>query len=190
MDDFTKEELGRLFPIVIVPPNDKWADLFDKEKSIIVGTLGEQIALRVEHFGSTAVPHLAAKPTIDILVEIPSTSEVKDLITEKMTSAEYHFIWRTDCEPHYMMFVKGYSPDGIKEQTYHIHMAPKDHQLWDRLYFRDYLKHHPETAKEYEKLKYQLAEIHKYDREDYTNAKTEFITRVTELAKNESITIK
>jgi GrpB-like predicted nucleotidyltransferase (UPF0157 family) len=186
MNDLTKQELGQLFPIVIFPPNDNWADLFVKEKKIIIDTLGWHIALKVEHFGSTAVQNLAAKPTIDILVEIPSTEDFKSFVVEKTKSLDYHFIWRTDCGQPYMMFAKGYSPNGIKEQTYHIHMAPKGHPLWDRLYFRDYLKQHPEAAKKYEKLKYQLAEKYKYDREDYTNAKTEFITKVTELAKNEN----
>lgn len=186
LDKLTKQELGKLFPIVIVPPDKNWSNLFEKEKKVIIDTLGSHVALKVEHFGSTAVPNLAAKPTIDILVEIPSTEEFKNYIVDKMNSIDYHFIWRTDCGMPYMMFVKGYSINGIIEQTYHIHMAPKDHQLWDRLYFRDYLKQHPEIAKNYEELKYQLAAKHKYDREDYTNAKTEFITKVTELAKKET----
>jgi GrpB-like predicted nucleotidyltransferase (UPF0157 family) len=186
MDNLTKQELGKLFPIVIVPPNSNWVNLFEKEKKIIIDTLGEHIALKVEHFGSTSVPNLAAKPTIDILVEIPSTDDFKNFVVDKMKNIDYHFIWRTDCGQPYMMFVKGYSSNGIIEQTYHIHMAPKSHPLWDRLYFRDYLKQHPEIAKNYEEIKYQLAEKHKYDREDYTTAKTEFITKVTEIAKNEN----
>jgi GrpB-like predicted nucleotidyltransferase (UPF0157 family) len=186
MDDLTKQELGKLFPIVIVPPNKFWPILFEKEKKVIIDTLGQHIAKKVEHFGSTAVPNLAAKPTIDILVEIPSTNDLKSFITEKMKKIDYQFIWRTDCGQPYLMFVKGYSPNGIIEQTYHIHMAPQSHPLWDRLYFRDYLKQHPEIAKNYEELKCQLADKHKFDREDYTNGKTEFITKVTELAKNET----
>lgn len=190
MDDLTKQELGQLFPIVIVPPNDNWVDLYVKERKIIIDTLGGHIALKVEHFGSTAVPNLAAKPTIDILVEIPSTEDFKKFIVDKMEGIDYYFIWRTDCGQPYMMFVKGYSLNGIKEQTYHIHMAPKGHPLWDRLYFRDYLKQHPETAKKYQELKYRLAEKYKYDREEYTNAKSEFIKKVTELAKFENKTTK
>ncbi len=187
LDSLTKEELGRLFPIEIVPPNAKWAELFDKEKKIIIDALGKQTALKVEHFGSTAVTGLSAKPTIDILVEIKSTPDLKDLIIEKMKNIKYHFIWRTDFGPPYMMFVKGYTSSGTKGQTYHIHIVPKDHTLWDAIYFRDYLKQHTETAKEYEKLKYQLASKYKNDREAYTTAKTEFIIRVTELAKKEKI---
>jgi len=185
LDNLSKQELGQLFPIVIVPPNSNWANLFNKEKRIIIDTLGGHIALKVEHFGSTAVPNLAAKPTIDILVEIPSTEDLQSFITEKMKGKGYHFIWRTDCGQPYMMFVKGYSPNGVNKQTYHIHMAPKIHPLWDRLYFRDYLRQHPEIAKNYEELKYKLAVKYKYDREDYTNAKTDFITKVTEIAKKE-----
>ena len=179
----TKEEIGLLFPIEVVPPDEKWFEIFEKEKSLIMDTLGKQIALRIEHFGSTAVPNLAAKPTIDILIEIHSTEEFKVIMIEKMKTIKYDFIWRTDTPPPYMMFAKGYHSDGTKEQTYHIHVAPKDHPLWDRLFFRDYLKQNPDTAKDYEQLKFELAIKHKYDREEYTNAKTEFVTRITELAK-------
>ncbi len=180
----TKEEIGLLFPIEILPSDEKWLELFENEKILLAETLSNKVALRIEHFGSTAIPGLAAKPTIDILMEIDSTEKQKAFMIEKMKTIRYDFIWRTDTPPPYMMFAKGYRADGKKEQTYHIHAAPKDHPLWDRLYFRDYLKQNHEVAKEYEQLKIKLATKHKYDREDYTNAKTEFVTRITELAKN------
>ncbi|WP_367760317.1 GrpB family protein [Ammoniphilus sp. 3BR4] len=45
--------------------------------------------MRIEHIGSTAVPNLSAKPTIDILVEIPKASEVRNLIIDKMSQNKY-----------------------------------------------------------------------------------------------------
>lgn len=82
-----------------------------------------------------------------------------------------------------MIFVKGYGPDGEKSQTFHIHMGPKEHQIWDRLYFRDYLIEKPELAKRYEKLKLNLAKEYLYDRVGYRIAKTEFIQAITSEAK-------
>jgi GrpB-like predicted nucleotidyltransferase (UPF0157 family) len=86
-----------------------------------------------------------------------------------------------------MMFVKGYTPEGFKGQCYHIHMALQSHTgLWDRLYFRDYLIANPAVAKEYEALKLKLALKYRNDREDYTEGKSEFIRRITEIAINET----
>ncbi len=54
---------------------------------------------------------------------------------------------------------------------------------WDRLFFRDYLIGHPEVAKEYADLKLSLSQVYQEDRVAYTRAKTDFIVRVTEIAK-------
>ena len=56
--------------------------------------------------------------------------------------------------------------------------------LWnDRLVFRDYLRAHPETAREYARLKHDLASRFRDDREAYTEAKTGFVSTVLERAK-------
>jgi GrpB-like predicted nucleotidyltransferase (UPF0157 family) len=126
----SEEELGQLFPIEVVPYNENWKTLFQQEKKIISATLGNKVALRIEHFGSTAVKGLASKPTIDILIETPGlTDQLKTYIIERMKSIDYDFIWRNDKVP-YMMFAKGYTLQGIKGQTFHVHMADKKHALW------------------------------------------------------------
>lgn len=186
IDNLTIEELGHLFPIEIVPYDKKWSDFFLEEKKLIQRTLGERIALRIEHFGSTAVEGLAAKPTIDILIEIPKlTEELKTEIIKTMKGIGYHFIWRTDEQSPYMNFVKGYTLNGFEGNIFHIHMADKKHSLWDRIYFRDYLRKNTNIAKEYEKLKIEFADKYKFNREKYTNAKTDFVKRITEIAKKE-----
>lgn len=184
IEHLSKEELGSLFPVKIVPYNPEWIIRFRKEKKLLIETLGKEAALRIEHFGSTSVPGLASKPTIDILIEIPPlTEQLKEWIIKKMKSIGYDFIWRTDDAIPYMMFAKGYTSEGMKEQSFHVHMGEHTHSLWDRIYFRDYLRQNPDALKEYENLKFKLADKYKFDREGYTNAKKEFITRVTELAK-------
>lgn len=170
--NLTTEELGRLFPINIVAYDKKWKDIFLNEAKLIRQTLGQEIALRIEHFGSTAIEGLSAKPTVDILVEIPSlTDELKETIIQKMTQLGYNFIWRSDDQTPYMNFVKGYTIDGFKGQVFHIHMGDRTHCLWDRIYFRDYLLKNKDVANEYEQLKKLLADKHKFDREAYTKGK-------------------
>jgi GrpB-like predicted nucleotidyltransferase (UPF0157 family) len=105
ISDLSEEELGQLFPIEVVPYNENWKTLFQQEKKIISETLGIKVALRIEHFGSTAVKGLASKPTIDILIEIPDlTDQLKTCVIERMKSIDYDFIWMADDKVPYMMF--------------------------------------------------------------------------------------
>jgi GrpB-like predicted nucleotidyltransferase (UPF0157 family) len=177
----SREELGQLFPIIISEPKSHWPYLFLQEKDNIIGLLGKKIAIMVEHIGSTAVPNLPAKPTVDILVEIPNGNDVKTKIINMMTSNGYNYMHEQD---NHIMVVKGYTPEGIKGQSYHIHMGTKDHnELGDMLLFRDYLKSNISVADEYSKLKKNLASLHKHDREAYTKAKTTFIKKILAKAK-------
>ena len=140
-------------------------------------------ALSIEHIGSTAIPNILAKPTIDILLEIPDDKNIKDEITQKMKARDYYFLLRTDRQPPYLMFIKGISGDGLTGQTYHLHVAEKGHPIWDKVYFRDYLIERPELAREYESLKKKLAEKYRHNRDEYTEGKTEFVMQVTKEAK-------
>lgn len=187
LHEMTPEELGKLFPIQVVPYSEHWVELFKSESVLIRQTLESGIALKIEHFGSTAVEGLSAKPTIDILVEIPPLTEaLKEQIISKISTIGYQFIWRTDEKVPYMHFVKGYTPDGFRGDVFHIHMGDKNHALWDRIFFRDYLRQNRQVAAEYEILKKTLAKKYKYDREAYTNAKSDFVKRITTLAKTEA----
>jgi GrpB-like predicted nucleotidyltransferase (UPF0157 family) len=184
LHELSHEELGKLFPIKIEPSNPEWMNLFVEEKRNIEKILGTDIALRIEHFGSTAVPGLAAKPTIDILVEIPESMAVSGEIIGAMKFHDYDYILRNDSPPPYMMFLKGYTPHGFEGQCYHIHMGPAAHSgLWDRIFFRDYLRANEKAAKEYELLKTELAVRYTYNREKYTDGKAEFIAKTTRFAK-------
>ncbi len=102
-----------------------------------------------------------------------------------MNAIDYHFIWRTDEATPYMHFVKGYTIHGFKGNIFHIHMGEKDHALWDRIYFRDYVRKNKSVAKEYENLKMELAKKYPFNREDYTNAKSGFVKEITEKAKSD-----
>jgi GrpB-like predicted nucleotidyltransferase (UPF0157 family) len=89
-DNLTAEQIGQLFPIRIVPYNPDWENLFEQEKALITEVLGKEAALNVEHFGSTSVAGLAAKPTIDILVEVSKLSDaLKQIIIQKLETIGY-----------------------------------------------------------------------------------------------------
>lgn len=178
----TDEERWQLFPIILSEHKSVWKKNYLKEKTVIVKAVGAPNIVRISHIGSTAVPGLIAKPTIDILVEIKDSVDITMLISN-MQQAGYRCIEQPDNPPPHMMFIKGYTLEGFKGQVYHVHVRYKGD--WDELYFRDYLLNHPEIAAEYGKLKMELKQIFEHNRDAYTRAKTEFIRRISVLARTE-----
>jgi GrpB-like predicted nucleotidyltransferase (UPF0157 family) len=170
--------------ITLVPYNPEWPQMFEQEKNHLLSCLPRSLIKRIEHFGSTAVPNLSAKPIIDMLVEVTSLEEAKNRIVPLLTFQGYEYFWRPtwgdDVPPYYAWFIKR---DAQGHRTHHIHMVEHDFEHWDRLLFRDYLKTHPAVAQEYTNLKLHLTDSFANNRVAYTQAKTEFITKITQKAK-------
>ncbi len=178
----TNEELWALFPIILSEYRAEWAKFYEQEKDTIISALGTNNMYRINHIGSTSVPGLIAKPTIDILLEIPTDADIPSL-TAALISAGYICNTQPNNPAPHLMFMKGYTPQGFRGQAVHLHVRfPGD---WDELYFRDYLRSHPETAKSYGKLKQNLQLRYEHDRDAYTEAKTDFIQEATRLARKE-----
>ena len=170
--------------IQIEPYNLAWPSMFKKEKEHLLFFLPNQLINRIEHFGSTAVPNLSAKPIIDMLVEVTSLDEVKKLIVPQLKSQGYDYFWRPmgneDVPPYYAWFIKR---DVNGNRTHHIHMVESDFSDWDRLHFKNYLIENPEIATDYQKLKIDLSNKYKNNRVEYTERKGEFIRKYTKIAK-------
>ena len=170
--------------VSIVPCDPAWPRMFEEEKKHLLDCLPQHLIRRIEHFGSTAIPGLAAKPIVDVLVEVNSLEKTKARIAPVLEAQGYDYFWRAthgeDGPPFYAWFIKRNSA-GVR--THHIHMVESDFEHWDRLLFRDYLIADPATAKEYETLKYALARDYPNDRVAYTNGKSDFVVRVTRIAK-------
>jgi len=182
-DDLTAEQVGKLFPIRIVPYNPDWKNLYEQEKELITGVLGDDIMLNIEHFGSTSVEGLAAKPTIDIMVEVSKlTDELKQAVSQKLGTIGYENMDNAEKE-NQMTFGKGYDENFVCSQTCHVHIREKGNNPQDEIYFRDYLRQNEDDRDRYEKLKNALAEKYQFNREEYTNGKTDFIVQITEKQK-------
>ena len=146
LQEMTNEELWALFPIILSEYRAEWAKFYEQEKDTIISALGTNNMYRINHIGSTSVPGLIAKPTIDILLEIPTDADIPSL-TAALISAGYICNTQPNNPAPHLMFMKGYTPQGFRGQAVHLHVRfPGD---WDELYFRDYLRSHPETAKTY-----------------------------------------
>jgi len=176
LGQMTEEELGKLFPITLSDPDPEWGRHYQIEKEKIRNALGPGCIISIEHIGSTAIPGIKAKSSIDILVQITETTPDQHII-EQLQQTAYNFIPRPENPAPHMMFVKGYTTAGLKGQAFHIHVRYKGD--WDEIYFRDYLIAHPEVAREYEDLKIRLSMEFKNDREGYTEAKTDFVKMVS-----------
>jgi GrpB-like predicted nucleotidyltransferase (UPF0157 family) len=171
--------------VAVVPYDPIWPTLFQQERDHLWSCLPRDLVRRVEHFGSTAVPGLAAKPIIDMLVEVADLEATKRRIAPLLEAQGYDYFWRPSSgdstPPFYAWFIKR---DETGARTHHIHMVEAHFEHWDRLLFRDYLVRHPDVARAYGELKERLAERHDRDRVAYTRAKTEFILDVTARAKH------
>jgi GrpB-like predicted nucleotidyltransferase (UPF0157 family) len=184
LNQFTSDELGQLFPIIIVDYNPDWPGLASIESKNIVEAVGKEYVSRIEHIGSTAVPGLCAKPTIDFLLEVKEITNC-DLLKKQLQKIAYHYIPKPENPPPHMMFAKGYSESGITGQTFHIHVRyPGD---WYEIVFRDYLVNNLAVKAEYARLKRRLSEDFRNDREKYTENKTTFIKNVTRTARKNKI---
>jgi GrpB-like predicted nucleotidyltransferase (UPF0157 family) len=171
--------------VEIVPYDPRWPDLFAREKAHLLAVLPGDVVRRIEHFGSTAVPNLPAKPIVDMLIEVSALDAVKACVVPVLESEGYDYIWRPtsgdDVPPWYAWFIKRDSSSGVR--THHIHMVEADFPQWESLAFRDYLRAHPDAGAEYAALKRRLASEFPNDRTAYTVGKTDFIARITMLAR-------
>jgi GrpB-like predicted nucleotidyltransferase (UPF0157 family) len=180
LHNMTLEKLGQLFPIILCEPSDKWSEYYQAECQLILSSFSKSDIVRIDHIGSTAIPDLMAKPTIDILLQVSKQIDIQK-IKNVFKSLVYYINEHPENPSPHLTFVKGYTEQGFKGQAYHVHIRYKGD--WDEIRFRDYLINHNEIAKEYETIKLELADKYKNDREAYTNAKADFIEKVNKLAR-------
>jgi GrpB-like predicted nucleotidyltransferase (UPF0157 family) len=163
--------------VEIVPYDPDWKVLFAVEADRLRAVLDSGLIVGIEHFGSTAVPGLAAKPIIDILIAVTSLARAKATMVDPITGVGYLY-WAENPKTDRMFFVKGMPPHG-ERRTHHVHITEPEGEMWRRrLRFRDYPRANPGEARCYEALKRQLAARYPSDRERYTDAKTEYVEAV------------
>src|SRR5271166_5712392 len=78
----------------ILPYDSRWPDLFRREAEHLRSCIPSALIRRIEHFGSTAVPGLAAKPIVDMLVEVTDSQETRLRIAPALESQGYDYFWR------------------------------------------------------------------------------------------------
>ncbi|MCI9450261.1 MAG: GrpB family protein [Clostridiales bacterium] len=177
LSKMTLEELWKLFPVFLVPHNEKWNEYYEEIKEFLYKILYGYQIYRISHIGSTAVKGIWAKNIIDILIEI-SFDEGMEAVADVI---ECNGFIRMSGDSDRISFNRGYTENGFEEKVYHLHLRREGDN--DELYFRDYLNEHPQTAKDYERLKLDLWKRFEHDRDGYTEAKSSFIKKWTSEAK-------
>ena len=177
LSEMTLEELWELFPIFLVAHNDRWKDNFNEIKKTLTGLLADRPVVRISHIGSTAIQGIWAKNIVDVMIEIPDSSDMK--YTAQILEQNGFSIMSS--EANRISLNKGYTENGLADKVYHIHLRYAGDN--DELYFRDYLNEHPDVANEYEALKLRLWKQYEHNRDAYTESKTDFISKWTAEAR-------
>jgi GrpB-like predicted nucleotidyltransferase (UPF0157 family) len=165
---------SRTPPIFVVPYDPVWPHLFLDEKQRIEAAIHQYISA-IEHVGSTAVPGLASKPVIDILIGVHDLSDAPFFIPPLLTLG-YVYIPELELDLPERRYLQKISAGA---HTHHLHIVEPDTQFFiDHIRFRDILRAHPELAHAYVELKQTLAKKYRYDRAAYTDAKSSFIQKV------------
>lgn len=158
-------------PIVIEPYRETWPQVFETERAALRSVLTIP-SVQIEHIGSTAVPGLAAKPIIDVMLGAASLADIESQIPA-LSRLGYVYVRELENElPERRFFAK----PRIHPRQIHLHAVVFNEEFWiPHLAFRDALRANPDQARAYEALKRALAQVHGDDRESYTRAKGEFI---------------
>ena len=174
LSEMTLQELWQLFPIQLTPFRPCWKNWYEEERSALEKILPPSVL--IHHIGSTAIGGILAKPIVDMLVE----ADLSDFprIDRSLSEVGYFCMHEEESSRDYN---KGYTETGFAERVFHLHLRTYGNN--DELYFRDYLRDHPDIAAQYETLKISLWKQFEFDRDQYTDQKGEFIRRYTQTAR-------
>jgi GrpB-like predicted nucleotidyltransferase (UPF0157 family) len=178
--------------IVLEEYQTNWANAFEKEKTIIASVLID-FHPAIEHIGSTSIPGLCAKPTIDILVGLDDETQLDQTIFPMIGKGYTYFRKYEPAMPYRRLFAKlkaltdmvppeviGLHDEFVRGQEFislaNIHIIVKDTLHWPMdLAFRDFLRAHADLRDEYGQLKKELSKREFKDTNDYNAAKDSFI---------------
>jgi GrpB-like predicted nucleotidyltransferase (UPF0157 family) len=166
--------------IEIVAYDQSWPAAFETEAALLRSAL-QGVALRIDHHGSTSVPGLGAKPVIDIQVSVASLQPLA-AYSDPLEAVGYIHVPHPDDT-----FCPFFHRPSRWPHSHHVHVVARG-GLEERrtLAFRDYLRDHADTVRQYELLKRGLAMRFPgndpLSRDAYAAAKTDFIERVVATA--------
>jgi GrpB-like predicted nucleotidyltransferase (UPF0157 family) len=154
-------------PVEIADYDDEWPRRFAAWRERLAAALGST-AIRIEHVGSTSVPGLDAKDTVDIQVSVHDIED-ETAYVPPIEAAGAQLRSRDELHRYFRPFAG-------QQRVVHVHVCNSGSE-WERghLLFRDYLRAHPPACVAYAEMKRRVATIWRDDRIGYTDAKSELI---------------
>jgi GrpB-like predicted nucleotidyltransferase (UPF0157 family) len=162
--------------VVIFDYDPRWPLLFEAEHACMQSTLAP-FAVSIEHVGSTSVPGLCAKPVVDMLVTVERLEPAERYAA---VLAPFGYVLRVDpanTERHAFGKRDAHGRRIIPGHNLHV-VEQGGAELRAYIKFRDYLRTHPDAARDYCALKRRLAAEYGTDRDAYTDAKGPFIRAI------------
>ena len=173
-EELARITIGELKPLTsqieISDYDPEWPRLYEREEGRIRGALGDRV-VRIEHTGSTSVPGLPAKPIIDIVLEVPDSTNESGYVPD-LEAAGYRLRIR---EPEWFehRLLKG--PD----TNVNLHVFTKSCDEVDRmLLMRDWLRSNPDDRELYARVKRDLAARDWRYVQQYADAKSEVVAEI------------
>jgi GrpB-like predicted nucleotidyltransferase (UPF0157 family)/GNAT superfamily N-acetyltransferase len=152
------------------PYNPEWVKIFQKEKKLISEKLGDKI-VTIDHVGSTSVPGLGARMTVDMTLGVRKLSDADEII-HKMLELGYDY--RSEFED--SMPYRRFFTHPVRHIKVHTVEVTSEFRI-RHLFFRDYLRNHDDARDDYYKTKKELATREWNDSNEYVDGKTDFIRK-------------
>lgn len=162
--------------VIVLPYNSEWETDFEKIKQELVNAIGN-LAVCIEHVGSTSVKGLFAKPIIDIDIVISDYSVFYDIVNKLETIGYFHEgdlgikdreVFKYSDKPHL--------------QKHHLYVCPQNsEELFRHITFRNFLRNNPEAVEKYSRVKEKAAELFPNNIEEYMKYKAPCIEEMYKL---------
>ncbi|EHB62256.1 GrpB family protein [Paenibacillus lactis] len=162
-------------PVHLEPYDESWRELYLSERERLLRSVGE-LTKAIEHFGSTSVPGMTAKPIIDILVGVEDPSAAADEIIRRLNGIGYEHLGEAGIPGRRYFRQRGL-------HDYNVHVVQYRGELWNNnLLLRDYLREHPEEAQRYSDMKEHILERDAQTLLSYSDQKHAFVSGLLERA--------
>lgn len=162
----------------LIEYDDNWVRMFEEEKTLLTSVFGDNI-IKIEHFGSTSIFGMTAKPIIDIFIFVYDIDKIEQY-NSIMESHGYSVRGEeaTGCK----VFIK-HKNNSIK-RTHKVNICKEDNPFSrNALLFRDYLRINKDAFHKYKKLKIELSQRYHYDPIAYGEGKLDCVTEILDEAK-------
>ena len=167
----------RTAKVIVTPYNKAWTTDFENIKRELASALGD-LAIGIEHVGSTSVEGMSAKPCIDIDVIIRGY-DVFDVVVEKLRAIGYIHEGDLGIRDREAF---AYS-DKPHLQKHHLYVCPQySAELRRHIAFRDFLRSNPEAVKKYSLVKETAAKLFPDDIDKYIEYKSPCIKELYSLS--------